>query len=198
MLLVMAACSNQRSADDVAPVNKVAAAPAAAAPAVAAVPAPAPVKQTQADSLVERARCGRPVASATWLGKWDGTRPFDDSNPFLHRGPTTIVVTAGRGSALHVSEGVGAAGYELDLELDADGVVARGDKQATETKHAIVVDGNMKPTGSKDLAISKYTAVAACVTSAGELAVWRVLDAHGDGIQAQHEKDTVLLQRRGA
>jgi hypothetical protein len=40
---------------------------------------------------------------------------------------------------LHLSEGVGAAGYQVDLELDGDGVLARGESHTTSTHNAIAL-----------------------------------------------------------
>lgn len=88
-------------------------------------PAPAVVPvRTDADKLVDRTKCaGSPVPASSWLGRWDGTRPVDKSNSFAHIGPTRITITPA-GDKLHVAERT--ADYQVDLVLDPDGIVARG------------------------------------------------------------------------
>src|SRR5436309_13057354 len=46
-----------------------------------------PAASYSADHLVDRSVCVAPPA-AGWTGKWDGARPFDNANPYAHRGPT--------------------------------------------------------------------------------------------------------------
>ena len=134
------------------------------------------------DRLVERGVC---VAPGAWAGKWDGARPLDDANPFAHRGPTRVTIT----DKLHLSEGVGAAGYQVDLVVD--GNVAYAEKTSTKTRTAMALE-----TGARsELTITEGVAVAACFDAQGALHLWRILDASGQGIQTTHEEDAVVLQR---
>jgi hypothetical protein len=154
-----------------------------------APPTPPPVTATRADRLIDHMTCApTPMPVGSWLGKWDGSRPFDNANPLAHRGPTRITITA-VGDKLHVAEGVGAAGYQVDLVVDPDGVVARGQSSHTKSGNAVSLDtGTTSP-----ITVTTDVAIAACFDVHKALHYWRVLDESGTGVQSSHEEDEVVL-----
>jgi hypothetical protein len=150
-------------------------------------PAPKPVVSYRADRLVDRSVCVSPPA-AGWAGKWDGARPFDNANPLAHRGPTRVTITGTR-DKLHISEGVGAAGYQLDVSVDGD--IAHGENTSTSSHGAVSLE-----TGERsEIVVTNEAAVAACFDRQGALHLWRILGASGQGIQTTHEEDEVVLDR---
>ncbi len=174
---------------------------AAVAPAPAVAPEPPPqrrARSTAVDAQVDSSACSRaPIDVAQWAGRWDGARPFDNANPFLHRGPTSVRITAVDAGVLQLSEGVGAAGYQVELEVDPAPFIARGEKLDERSAQAIAVGADLKPTGERpQISISKRVALAACMSPTGELVLWRALSTSGTGIQAQSEDDVVRLTRR--
>jgi hypothetical protein len=145
--------------------------------------------------VVDHDRCAHKVDPAAWGGRWNGTRPFDRSDPFLHRGPTSVRFDVVNATTLHVTEGVGAAGYEVDIHVDPDGMAARGETSSTVKGTAVHLDGKSAGTTSP-VTVATQVSVAACVTANGRLVLWRVLDTTGAGIDSRHERDEVELEHR--
>lgn len=183
VMVVVAGCSSHEQKHAKVEHGSAGSAQAPAAPVVIA---------TRADRLVDRMTCApAPAPATTWLGRWDGARPFDNANPFAHRGPTRITITAAA-DKLHTAEGVGEAGYQVDLSLDADGIVARGQSSRTQTGNAIVV-GSGGTAQVAPITTTTEVAVAACFDAHHALHYWRVLDESGTGVQTTHEEDEVVL-----
>ena len=183
ILLVVVGCSEHKE-----PPAKVEKGSAVAVPQ----PPPAPAAPaTPADKLVDRMTCApTPVPADSWVGTWSGTRPFDDTNPMAHRGPTQVTITAA-GDKLHVSEGVGAAKYEADIAFAADNIVASGQDHKSRTLNALSAETGKTSPITVDIDLS----LAACFDVHHALHMWRVLDTSGTGIQAMHEEDDVVLSK---
>jgi hypothetical protein len=182
LVVVIAACSKHE-----APPPKVEQAPVAAPKPVPAPPPPS----TPAGKLLDRTACATtPVPAASWVGTWNGSRPFDDANPMAHRGPTQVTITAA-GDKLHVSEGVGAAKLETDVALEGDGIVASGQDHKTRTLNALSAETGK----TSQITVSTDLSLAACFDASHTLHMWRVLDTSGTGIQSAHEEDDVVLSQ---
>jgi hypothetical protein len=137
--------------------------------------------------------CG-PVATVSFASAWVGARPFDDADPMLHRGPTRVTLTTVDGK-IHYSEGVGAAGIEVDLDVDPNYPnYALGKHESTKELRALSLDD--KGAGNPStMVITKIAELAICLDERDRLHVGRRLAASGPGIQAQDEADVVILER---